>query len=103
FADKPMLSIGVGYDYQRHATRIPLGISNHSAVAGDVFFEYPFNPDQEILAKAAVVHYEEGTGSVATGTGGFGEVGFRYTWIEPLVGADGFHAKNGLQDFYAVK
>lgn len=103
FADKPMLSVGAGYDYQRHSTRIPLGISNHSAVSADAFFEYPLSQDQEILAKAAFVHYEEGTNSIATGNGGFGEAGFRYKWLEPLVGGDAFHALGGLQDYYAVR
>lgn len=103
FADKPMLSIGAGYDYQRHSTRIVNGVSNHAALSGDVFFEYPFSADDEILAKVQVTHWAEGTGSVATGLGTFGEAGFRHKWIEPLVAVDYFHAEKGLSDYYAVR
>jgi len=103
FAESPMLSIGVGYDYQRHATRIPTGISNHAGISTDVFFEYPITEDDEILAKAALVHYSEGTSSLATGTGTFGEVGFRHAWFEPLVGFDYFSTQRSLEDYYAFK
>jgi len=103
FAEAPMLSLGVGFDYQRHVTRIPTGIGSHAALSGDVYFECPFSTKDELLAKAAIVHYAEGSGSIATGTGAFGEVGFRHDWLEPLVGLDYFHANRGLEDYYAFK
>jgi hypothetical protein len=103
FAKEPMLSIGVGVDYQRQATRTPAGTSGHTGLTADIFFEYPFSDDDEILAKCAAVHWGEGANVVTTGIGTFGEVGFRHEWLEPLVGLDYFKAEGGLQDYYGFK
>jgi hypothetical protein len=103
FAKAPLLSVGVGLDYQRHATRIPTGISGHTGLSADAFLELPFTDDDELLAKVAVVRWGEGVGAVTTGTGTFGELGFRHQWLEPLVGLDYFHADTSLDDYYGFK
>ena len=101
FTDKPLLSVGLGYDYQRHATRIKTGVSNHAALSADVFLEYPLTPDDEIIAKVNGFRYAEGTGSAATGLGMFAEAGFRHAWVEPVVGLDVFHAEASADDYVA--
>jgi len=101
--ETPTVSVGVGYDFQRHATRIPNGISDHSAISGDIFADYPFSADDELVAKGAIMHWGEGTNNVASGLAAFGEAGFRHVWFEPVIGVDWFHAEHSLDDYYAVR
>jgi hypothetical protein len=104
FSDKPLISVGVGADFQPHALRAPAGgISDYAAVNGDVFVEYPFSENDEILFNTTVANWHEGTGSTSTGTSAFGELGYRHRWIEPLVAVDWFKADQGLLDYVAVR
>jgi hypothetical protein len=104
FADKPLLSVGVGADFQPHALRIsPTYVADYFALNADAFLEYPLNEDMEIIANAAVARWREGTGAVNTAISVFGEAGFRYKWIEPLVAVDWVKAEQGLRDYIDVR
>jgi hypothetical protein len=113
FSPTPILSIGVGADYQAHAVygadgspRAWVGLS------ADVFAEYPLSPTSELVFKANGFRYAEGS-STLPGTapaqtvpganplpGGLGgttfyfELGIRLDWIEPLAFVDYVAGKN---------
>lgn len=110
FSPTPVVSIGVGADYQPNAV---LKLANldinggkpppgtYSAFSADVFVEYPFSADDEILFKANFFQYGEGwsriEGSSLLESGGiaaFAEAGFRHAWIEPIVALDYLKAKD---------
>jgi hypothetical protein len=105
FAEKTMLSIGVGADYQHHAVRVKATneVVDYYAVSADVFLEHPLGGDMEILAKGQFSHVSTGTNSVSTGNGMFAEAGFRYAWIEPIVSCEWWKAADSQQDFLAAK
>jgi hypothetical protein len=111
FSPTPLISIGLGVDYQPGAVYhdIPPGTGptfgtlpgnspqtaitpgDYVALSLDAFVEYPFSADDELIAKANLFYYGEGssriTGTNALpngGTGFFVEAGFRHGWIEPL-------------------
>ncbi len=109
FTDHPLLSIGVGADYQPHALRVGAApnqspnVFNYSAFNADVFLEYPLPGDMEIIANAAVVKWNQGTGSIQTGTSVFGEAGFRIGIIEPIIAGDYFKAENNVRTFWDIR
>jgi hypothetical protein len=96
FAEKPLLSIGAGVDWQYKAMRALDGIAREDYLAanGDFFLEYPFSADMELVAKGQFTHSQFGVGNAKTGDGFFAEAGFRYTWIEPVVAAEWFKQKD---------
>ena len=105
FADKPMLSFGVGADYQHHAVRVAgtNEVADYAALSADVFLEHPLPGDMEILAKGQFSHIDQGAGSASTGNGAFAEAGFRYAWFEPIVAGEWWKAKDSKLDYLAVK
>ncbi len=104
FAEHPMLSIGAGVDYQPQALRAPNNdVTDYFAVNGDVFLEYPLNEDNEVIANAAVADWRQGTNSPNTALTVFGEVGYRYKWIEPLVAADLVEAENNANEYFDIR
>jgi hypothetical protein len=104
FADSPLLSIGVGADFQPRALRAPdTSVTDYAAFNGDVFLEYPLNADNEIIANATIADWREGAGSPNTGLSSFGEVGYRYKWIEPVVALDWVHAEQKANDYFDVR
>jgi hypothetical protein len=108
FADKTMLSIGVSGDYQRHAVYVPSAtgagaVDDYWAVAGDVFFEHPLSPDDEVLAKAAFTHVSQGAGAVSTGNGGYAEAGFRHGLLEPVAAFEYWQADANVQSRMAIE
>jgi len=92
FASEPIFSIGIGADWQANAVYKADGEpGSYLALSGDVFFEYPVSSDDEIVAKANVFRYSEGSslipGATALAGGGvafYVEAGFRHDWFEPL-------------------
>lgn len=109
FSPTPLISVGLGVDYQPGAVYqdIPPGTAfatlpgntpqtaitpgDYVALSLDAFVEYPFSADNELIAKANLFYYGEGssriTGTTALPNGGVGffvEAGFRHAWIEPL-------------------
>lgn len=102
FTPKPLLSVGLGADLQSKAVRkLDGNPGTYAALSADVFVDYPFGEDNELVAKANFFNYSEGasgvTGSTALPTGGmafYAEAGFRHAWIEPLVFVEYLKAKN---------
>ncbi len=110
FSSTPVVSIGVGAEYQPNAV-LKLADQSlpppnvlpgaYSALSADVFVEYPFSADDELIFKANVFQYGEGwsrvEGSSLLETGGisaFAEAGFRHAWIEPVASVDFLKAKD---------
>lgn len=102
FTPKPLLSVGLGADMQSKAVRkLDGNPGTYAALSADVFLDYPFGEENELVAKANFFNYSEGasgvTGSTALPAGGmafYAEAGFRHAWIEPLVFVDYLKAKN---------
>ena len=120
FSPKPLISVGIGADLQPNAVRKANGDPTlYRALSADVFVEYPFTADDELIFKGNFFNYGEGAavltpavvdamgvtttpaqlvaGSNALGAGGnafYAEVGFRHAWVEPLAFIDYVKAKN---------
>jgi hypothetical protein len=98
FSDHPMLSVGVGADWQKDAVMNGTDNVDHLGLAADVFLEYPTVTDQEIVFQASGFKYDDGAGVATTGVGFFSEAGYRVGWIEPIAAIehfDGDAAMNG--------
>lgn len=99
FSAKPLLSVGVGADFQPNAVfKLNNTAGTYLAVTGDVFLEYPLTEQDEIVAAVNVFNYGEGStpigGLAAGGTAFFAEAGFRHDWIEPLAYLEYLQGKN---------
>lgn len=106
FSKQPLLSVGVGADYQNKAVVKPNGQpGDYIALSGDVFAELPLSEDDEIIAKGNVFYYGQGssplasaaaTGALARGGASFFvEAGFRHTWFEPLAFIEYLKGRDG--------
>jgi hypothetical protein len=109
FSQTPLVSFGLGVDYQPGAVYqdIPPGAAfatlpgnspqtaiapgDYVALSLDAFVELPLFADDELIAKANLFYYGEGSsripGTTALPNGGIGffvEAGYRHGWIEPL-------------------
>ena len=100
FTPTPIVSVGVGADYQPHSVyKLDGERGNYLALSADVFVDYPFTADDELIVKANIFNYSEGTSTIGTSNlpaGGityYGEVGFRHAWIEPVVFYEGVKAR----------
>ena len=109
FTEEPIVSVGVGVDFQPGSNILPDGShGNYLAASGDVFVDYPLTKDDEIIFKGNYFLWAKGqslAGStgvvgasataggrvVATGPTAYGaqafyvEGGFRHDFIEPIV------------------
>jgi hypothetical protein len=102
FTPKPLLSVGVGLDLQSKAVRRLNGTpGTYRAFSADVFLDYPFSENDELIFKGNVFNYGEGAsgvpGSTALAAGGtafYAEAGFRHDWVEPLAFVEYLKAKN---------
>jgi hypothetical protein len=103
FSDKPIVSLGVGADYQPKAVFKPNGRpGDYLAASGDLFVEYPLTAQDEIIFKANYFFYAKGSLNPANATApvgtnavfahganaGYAELGFRHDFIEPVVFVD---------------
>jgi Phosphate-selective porin O and P len=102
FSPTPVVSIGVGADYQPNAVLKlePTDPGTYSAFSADLFVEYPFSADDEVIFKANAFQYGEGWSRIegqslfeTGGISGFAEAGFRHAWIEPVFAVDFLKAK----------
>jgi len=61
FSPKPLISVGVGADLQANGVRKVNGDPGlYHALSADVFVEYPFTPDDELIFKGNFFNYGEG-------------------------------------------
>jgi hypothetical protein len=94
FSPTPIVSLGVGADYQPASVYKTNGRGNYFALSADVFAELPFTADDELIAKVNFFHYSPGAtfiGNSTLPTGAmalYAEAGFRHAWIEPVVQFD---------------
>ena len=101
FSDKPILSIGVGTNYQPKSVRnisaagaAVAGTSNYRGTAADVFLEYPFPGDQAINAQFAFYNYDFGDNHPSTGNGFFADLAYRIGQWQPVVSYEYFSASS---------
>src|SRR5215831_16846787 len=86
FATEPLLSFGVGVDYQPEAVIGMERANDYLALASDVFAEIPTRGDtQEVVFQGTFFRYDQGPSATGTGIGGFVEAGYRISWFEPTV------------------
>ncbi len=95
FSEKPIISVGVGADYQPNAVFTPsANAGDYFAASGDVFVEYPFTAVDELIFKANYFFYAKGASTLGNSTLPYGanavyaELGFRHDFIEPVIFAD---------------
>jgi hypothetical protein len=109
FSKTPIISVGVGADFQPNAViKLDRSHAHYFAASGDAFVEYPFTENDELIVKANYFYYAQGASTIA-GTTMFqsgastiyGEVGFRHAWIEPLAFVEYVKA-NGDEDRLAA-
>jgi hypothetical protein len=89
FAKEPIVNVGFGVDYQHGA----LADERYLAMNVDAFADYPINEDMEVVAQGAIIKYDGypvGTGR-DEGFAFYGEAGFRYQVIEPVVAFEYFN------------
>lgn len=100
FSDTPVLSMGVGVDWQRQAVAVTgmTEAADHLALAADVYLHLPTGPDQALVAQATAVRYDDGDVATSTGYGGFVELGFRFGRFEPIVAFDRFNSQRAAGD-----
>jgi hypothetical protein len=92
FTPTPLVSVGVGVDFQPDAVRKLDGDAGaYLAFSADLFLDYPFSEDDELIIKANVFNYAEGSSAMPSssalptgGTAFYVEAGFRHAWFEPL-------------------
>lgn len=126
FSEKPIISVGVGGDWQSEAAfKINHHHGDYAALSGDVFVEYPLTPKDEIIGKLNYFYYAQGnesitgpvtvngmtvnstaaipgaTSVVQGSNAAYAEVGFRHDFIEPLVFMEVFKARKDAQSIIA--
>jgi hypothetical protein len=96
FAKDPVISVGVGADYQNEA----FGDSTkYLAFNADVFADYPLDADNEIIGSAAFIRYQDyGAGAAHESANAFYvEGGYRFQMIEPVLTLESFDGKNTVR------
>lgn len=116
FSKEPIVSVGVGLDFVPDSimTQAPeLGsgavftkktkYGSHLALAADLFAEIPFNEENEILFQGTFVSYDDGENQPGTGKGFLLEAGYRWRFLEPVVGFDSFGSDADKKDYQAIR
>lgn len=138
FAAEPILSVGMGVDFQKDiAMKTPADLdangkdiavagmlANAVGVSADVFLDIPIKGDHEIVFQGAFYWYDQGnelkyvterqpdgTDAVVryvvpnrnSGFGVLSEVGYRWTFLEPVLSVDWFNSRQDAQDYLGVR
>ena len=116
FAKDPVLSLGVGADAVPDSVLVkaavldaagkvttPATIGTHIAAAGDVFLDLPFNEDNELVFQGALLYYADGQGVKSGGIGVLSEVGYRWTFLEPVLQFDWFKSDGKEADYLGLR
>lgn len=99
FNNKPILSVGAGFGYQRKAIRgmtSLLGPQDWRAFSADIYAALPVFPDHELIAQVDFYNYDFGTGNPNTGNGFFAELGYRFGTIQPFVSYEYFSGSEAV-------
>ncbi|RKG48333.1 hypothetical protein D7X30_40850 [Corallococcus sp. AB011P] len=103
FTDQPMLSFGVGGDYQYGAIATASGIHSAVAMAADVFLDIPIGDNQEFVFQSNVFSWQQGFDNVRSGTGFFVELGYRIGIVEPVFSSEYFNGRVPSTDLLTFK
>ncbi len=91
FSDKPILSVGVGTNFQPKSVRAGAGTADYRGSAADIFLEYPLGNDTAINFQVDGYNYDFGTRHPSTGNGFFADLAYRYGQWQPVVSYEYFH------------
>lgn len=94
FAKSPIVTVGVGGNFQPNVFRTADGLVPERSVGADVFVDYPIGETMEAIFQSNVFVYPHGTAS-SSGMGTFVEAGYRVKSWEPLVFVDQFTGQDG--------
>jgi hypothetical protein len=131
FGSGPTLSIGAGFDFQPscalktptvlnadRTVKTPGTLTHSIGATADVFLDVPFGPEKqhEFVFMSAVFWYDHGNevaydtaGNPSTvhsrnsGIGILAELGYRYTFFEPVLTMDWFDSRQAAQDLLVIK
>jgi hypothetical protein len=114
FSPEPIVSVGVGADFVPNAmvaapaftagaVSTKAKIADHLGLAGDAFVEFPLDADNEILFQGTFFKYDDGAKMAGTGTGFLTELGYRWKFLEPIVGYDSFNSEGATGDYQAIR
>jgi hypothetical protein len=94
FTETPIVSLGLGADYQPNSVLRASGKRrNYVAASFDAFVDYPFTADDELIVKLNLFYWGVGASGLTNpavntrpqgAIGAYAEVGFRHAWVEPL-------------------
>jgi hypothetical protein len=91
FAKEPIVNVGVGVDWQQSI--IGADERRYLAYMVDAFADYPFAPDRELVAHAAIIgyrHYQSGSAR-DNALAWYLEGGFRFGKVEPVASVEYFN------------
>ena len=103
FSDHPLLSVGMGVDYQPRAVLAAGQERDDVNVSADLFFDYPLSNDQELVFQTNAFRYWQGRDAPNSGFGIFGELGYRIGMFEPVFSAEYFNADVERTDFLSLR
>ncbi len=126
FSEKPIVSVGIGGDWQSEAVfKLNHHHGDYAALSGDVFVEYPLTAKDEVIGKLNYFYYAQGNDSLTVpvmvdgmsvnstiavpgatnvvqgSSSAYAEVGFRHDFIEPLAYLEVFKARKDAQSILA--
>ncbi|RKH18064.1 hypothetical protein D7X74_10610 [Corallococcus sp. CA047B] len=103
FTEEPMLSFGVGGDYQYSAIATASGVHDAVALAADVFLDVPVGADQEFVFQSNVFSWQQGFDNPRSGTGFFVELGYRFGIVQPILSGEYFNGRVAAQDLLTLR
>lgn len=103
FTDTPMLSFGVGGDFQYDAIATASGLHSAVALAADVFLDIPVGTNQEFVFQSNVFSWQQGFDNPRSGTGFFVELGYRIGIVQPVFSSEYFKGRVASTDLLTFK
>jgi len=89
----PILSVGVGANYQSLALKNAFGnLTDQRLLAPDLYLNFPVTEHAELVIEVPLYLNGNGTGSANTGTGLSASLGYRFGFIAPYVAYDYFQS-----------
>lgn len=111
FAKDPIVTVGLGGNYQPQVFRITEKdsdgnvtgehLADELSLGFDAFVDYPINEKVEVIAQANYFMYQHDEAASA-GSGVFAEAGVRFGKVEPLVYLDQFTSASSKADVFGV-
>lgn len=113
FGTEPILSVGVGFDFQPDIIRVPdlvdvdgnvekYKLDNYGAASADLFLDIPIGPNHEILFQTNFLYFYQGEKAANTGMGFFTEFGYRFMFFGPVLSYERFYSDKAESDYEAI-